>query len=210
MPLSLVRRAVKGSPLTAADHDGNLNVLEAAIEAGGGGGGGGGGVSSVTGTAPIVVANGTTTPAVSISPASGSAAGSMASADFTKLAGIATGATANATDAQLRDRATHTGTQAFGTLTGTPTTLAGYGIADAQPLDSDLTAIAALTTTSHGRSLLTGADAAATRGQIGLSVAVLSDVTGITGATSITNMVSLTQAQYDAITPNSSTFYVIV
>ena len=35
-----------------------------------------------------------------------------------KLAGIATGATANATDAQLRDRATHTGTQAVGTITG--------------------------------------------------------------------------------------------
>jgi hypothetical protein len=36
----------------------------------------------------------------------------------TKLDGIAAGATANATDAQLRDRATHTGTQAVGTITG--------------------------------------------------------------------------------------------
>jgi hypothetical protein len=36
----------------------------------------------------------------------------------TKLAGIATGATANATDAQLRDRATHTGTQPHTTITG--------------------------------------------------------------------------------------------
>lgn len=36
----------------------------------------------------------------------------------TKLDGIATGATANATDAQLRDRSTHTGTQAVGTITG--------------------------------------------------------------------------------------------
>lgn len=35
-----------------------------------------------------------------------------------KLDGIATGATANATDAQLRDRSTHTGTQAVGTITG--------------------------------------------------------------------------------------------
>ncbi len=34
-----------------------------------------------------------------------------------KLAGIATGATANATDAQLRDRSTHTGTQSADTLT---------------------------------------------------------------------------------------------
>lgn len=41
-----------------------------------------------------------------------------ASAAATKLAGIAAGATANATDAQLRDRATHTGTQAASTITG--------------------------------------------------------------------------------------------
>ena len=45
-----------------------------------------------------------------------------ASAAKTKLDGIATGATANATDAQLRDRATHTGQQAISTIsaTGTP------------------------------------------------------------------------------------------
>lgn len=36
----------------------------------------------------------------------------------TKLAGIQAGATANATDAQLRDRATHTGSQAISTITG--------------------------------------------------------------------------------------------
>lgn len=36
----------------------------------------------------------------------------------TKLDGVATGATANATDAQLRDRATHTGVQAISTVTG--------------------------------------------------------------------------------------------
>jgi len=49
-------------------------------------------------------------------------------------------------------------------ISGTnPTTLAGYGITDAQPLDSDLTAIAALTTQAFGRSLLTQADAAAAR-----------------------------------------------
>lgn len=71
--------------------------------------------------------------------------------DFTdeaaaKLGGVATGATKNATDAQLRDRSTHTGTQAidtvaglqvaldaarqFSNLTGKPTTGAGYGITD--------------------------------------------------------------------------------
>lgn len=57
---------------------------------------------------------------------------------------------------------------AFSSLSGKPTTLSGYGITDAQPLDSDLTAIAALTTTTYGRSLLTGADAAETRTTLGL------------------------------------------
>lgn len=33
MTLNLVRRSIKGAPLTAADHDGNLNKLESAIEA---------------------------------------------------------------------------------------------------------------------------------------------------------------------------------
>lgn len=40
----------------------------------------------------------------------------MTAAERTKLAGIATGATANATDAALRDRATHTGVQAISTV----------------------------------------------------------------------------------------------
>ena len=46
-------------------------------------------------------------------------------AEKTKLAGIASGATANATDAQLRDRATHTGEQAIGTVTGLQSALDG-------------------------------------------------------------------------------------
>jgi hypothetical protein len=51
--------------------------------------------------------------------------------------------------------------------TGKPTTLSGYGISDAQPLDSDLTAIAALSTTAFGRSVLTQADGPAIRTLIG-------------------------------------------
>lgn len=79
-------------------------------------------------------------------------------------------------------RANHTGTQAWGTITGTPTTLAGYGITDAQPLDGELTAIAGLasaadrlpyftgsgtaalaTFTAAGRSIVAAADATAQR-----------------------------------------------
>ena len=41
-------------------------------------------------------------------------------------------------------------------------------------------------------------------------VLVRSDVSDVSGATSITNIISLTQAQYDAITsPDANTFYII-
>ena len=72
-------------------------------------------VQSVVGTAPIT-ATGTTTRTVGIAAASGGAPGSMSAADFNKLAGIANGATANSSDAQLRDRSTHTGTQLAATI----------------------------------------------------------------------------------------------
>lgn len=48
-----------------------------------------------------------------------------ASAMKTKLDGIATGATANDSDAQLRDRSTHTGTQAISTVSGLQAALDG-------------------------------------------------------------------------------------
>ena len=53
-----------------------------------------GGVTSVSGTAPIV-SSGTATPAISITAASASAAGSMSSAHFSKLEGIAANAEVN-------------------------------------------------------------------------------------------------------------------
>jgi hypothetical protein len=46
------------------------------------------------------------------------AIGAFTAADKTKLDGIQSGATANATDAELRDRSTHTGTQAIATVSG--------------------------------------------------------------------------------------------
>lgn len=48
----------------------------------------------------------------------------LTSTERTKLAGIAIAATANATDAQLRDRTTHTGVQATSTITGLDSALA--------------------------------------------------------------------------------------
>lgn len=56
-----------------------------------------------------------------------------------KLSGIENGATANDTDADLRDRSTHTGSQAISTVTGLQAALDGK-----QGVDDDLTAIAGL------------------------------------------------------------------
>ena len=80
-------------------------------------------------------------------PGKGLSANDFSDEAAAKLNGVATGATKNATDAQLRDRGTHTGTQAmetvaglqaaldaakqFANLTGKPTTTTGYGITDA-------------------------------------------------------------------------------
>lgn len=64
------------------------------------------------------------------SDATGSTAGFMSASDKTKLNGIASGATANATDAALRDRATHTGTQAATTITGLATVATSGSAAD--------------------------------------------------------------------------------
>lgn len=58
-----------------------------------------------------------------LSAADGSNAGVMTAANFAKLDGVASGATANSTDAQLRDRTTHTGTQAISSVSGLQTAL---------------------------------------------------------------------------------------
>lgn len=74
----------------------------------------------------------------------------------------------NAALASALDTKLDTSAFTFANLGSKPSTLSGYGITDAQPLDSDLTAIAALTTQSYGRSLLTQLDAAAARSTLGL------------------------------------------
>ena len=87
--------------------------------------GGGSGATNLTATASattVVIASDTGTDAT-IAAADGVNAGLMLPAQFTKLAGVATGATANSTDAQLRDRSTHTGAQAISTVTGLQTAL---------------------------------------------------------------------------------------
>lgn len=105
--------------------------------------------------------------------------------------------------AQVGTAGTYTSvtTDAYGRVTaGTnPTTLAGYGITDAQPLDATLTALAGLTTaadklvyatgsdafattdfTTYARSLLDDADAAASRTTLGLGSIATQDANNVT------------------------------
>lgn len=65
-----------------------------------------------------------------------------------------------------------------------------------QPKDTDLDAIAALSTTTFGRSLLTMADAASTRSNL---KAVGSDASLFPGMTAVGQLIAGTQASYDAL-----------
>jgi hypothetical protein len=73
------------------------------------------GVTSVGATAPVASSGGTT-PTISMPAATSVANGYATSTQITKLNGIATGATANSSDATLLARANHTGTQTASTI----------------------------------------------------------------------------------------------
>ena len=183
------------------------------------------------------------------------------------LLNVADGATANASDADLRDRATHTGTQLASTVsdlatavaatasvtantskvtnathTGDVTGATALTIADGAVTNAkaanmatatikgrtsagtgdpeDLTPAQARTVMELGTAATTAATAYATAAQgtlagtatqpADIALMVESDVTGVTGADAITNIMRLTQAEYDAIvTPDASTIYAI-
>ena len=83
-----------------------------------------------------------------------------------------------------------------------------HAIADVTGLQSALDGKAAVSHT-HGAAGITDFGAAADA-RIAASDKVSSNATGIAGADQITNIVSLTQAEYDAIgTKNAATLYVI-
>jgi hypothetical protein len=69
--------------------------------------------------------------AATLPEATTTAAGKLSAGDKTKIDSIASNATANASDAELRDRATHTGEQAISTVTGLQTALDGKEAAGA-------------------------------------------------------------------------------
>lgn len=83
--------------------------------------------STISGTATIAqIPTGTTSTTVALgnhthASADMTNAGFMSSSDKLKLDGIEANATSNDTDANLKNRANHTGTQAFTTLSGTAT-----------------------------------------------------------------------------------------
>ena len=118
--------------------------------------------------------------------------GAFVNGDKTKLNGIEAGA-------DVTDTANVTSAGAL--MDSEVTNLAAVKAFD--PTDYATAAQGSLadTATQHGDNVSTLTNDAAY---------VPSNPTGVTGADAITNMMSLTQAEYDAITPNASTFYVIV
>lgn len=80
---------------------------------------------STTATASSVTVNSDSGNDATISSATTSAAGVLTASDKTKLDGIASNATANQTDANLLNRANHTGAQAIATVSGLQTALDG-------------------------------------------------------------------------------------
>ena len=148
-------------------------------------GGGGGTVTEVTANAPLSVTSGTTTPDLTLAQATALANGFLSSTDWSTFnTGAGLAATANQDS---------TATILSGDLTGTVNSIAvatvtsgaALGTTSTQPSDN----VSTLTNDAYY---------------------VPSDTTGVTGADIITNMISLTQAEYDAITtPDASTLYII-
>ena len=105
--------------LAPASGGGTANFLRADgtwVTPPGGGGGGNTNLALANNTADTLDITSDTGTDVTVPAATGVIAGLITAAGFTKLSGIATGATANSSDAQLRDRSTHTGTQTASTI----------------------------------------------------------------------------------------------
>lgn len=178
---SYVEAVVAGTNVTVDNTDPTHPVVSST------GGGGSGTVSSVTaGDATVTIGGTATDPTVKVTAGTFDAAGAAAAAqaaaiaasqpldsDLTAIAALATTTFGRAL-LTLADAAALRSTAGLGTAATANTGdfdaagAAAAAQAASQPLDSDLTAIAALTTTSFGRSFLALADAAAGRTLLGL------------------------------------------
>lgn len=107
---------------------------------------------------------------------------------------------------------------AFGDLTGIPTTLSGYGITDAQPLDADLTALAALagTDTLYYRSgaatwspVTVGTGLTFSGGTLAATAPTLASAQTVGGSFTITGATGVYQATGISLTlPTAGTYLV--
>jgi len=93
--------------------------------------------ASRTSTAVTVISD--TGTDAELAAADASNAGVMTAAQFTKMAGIATGATANSDDATLLARANHTGSQTISTVTGLQAALDGKAATSHTHSGADIT-----------------------------------------------------------------------
>lgn len=105
----------------------------------------------------------------------------------------------------------------YGRITGgtNPTTLSGYGITDAQPLDATLTALAGVTTAADQLIYSTGADAFATSALTAFGRSLIDDADAAAGRTTLglgtiatqnANNVSITGGSIDNVTFDGGTF----
>lgn len=173
----------------------NNGTPNGTTEPGGGVGGTPTNISIVTSATDVTVHSNTGSDGV-IAAATTSVAGVMSATDKTKLNGIATGATVNATDAQLRDRNTHTGTQLASTISDFSTA------ADARIAAASVNALADVTVTApstgqvlkwNGSAWINGTDAGG------------AGATNLTITTSATTLTVNSDTGTDAVLPVATT-----
>ena len=127
----IVKIATTQKTVTVTADYKTVQILGGGVITGEGGGGGGGATNLAYTASPTngIVTSDTGTDAT-LPAGSTTNASLLLPADKTKLDGVATGATANSSDATLLNRANHTGTQSAGTITGLATVATTGAYAD--------------------------------------------------------------------------------
>jgi len=126
----IVKIATTQKTVTVTADYKTVQILGGGVISGGGGGGGGATNLAYTASPTNGIVTSDTGTDATIPSGSTTNASLMLPADKTKLDGVATGATANSSDATLLNRANHTGTQSAGTITGLATVATTGAYAD--------------------------------------------------------------------------------